>query len=69
MRDDGTGLGAECGDDGIGLISMRERARMVGGSLDLVSSAGAGTSVQVRIALASLAPPPQGAAPAREGAV
>ena len=69
VRDDGCGMGAERGSDGIGLISMRERARMVGGSLELVSSAGAGTSVQVRIALETLAAPPQGAALAQEGAV
>jgi signal transduction histidine kinase len=69
VRDDGCGMGAERGSDGIGLISMRERARMVGGSLELVSSAGAGTSVQVRIALETLAAPSQGAALAQEGAV
>jgi signal transduction histidine kinase len=47
VRDDGAGIG-EAGDPvktSLGLVSMRERVRLVGGTLDIVSRPGAGTSV------------------------
>lgn len=49
VRDDGRGFARE--DDrwrpGVGLASMRERARAIGGSATVTSSAGAGTTVTV----------------------
>jgi PAS domain S-box-containing protein len=51
--DDGRGLDllVEHATNGVGLISMRERARQVEGSLTLTSSPGLGTQVQVRVPL------------------
>ncbi|MFA4966012.1 MAG: sensor histidine kinase [Thermoleophilia bacterium] len=56
--DDGRGFGL--GDEGaraaeagrLGLLGMRERARSMGGSLIVATSPGAGTSIEVRAALA-----------------
>ena len=45
VRDDGTGFDAEKSPMSLGLLSMRERARAVGGTLRVVSSPGNGTSV------------------------
>ena len=46
MRDDGAGFdpGGQTRSGGLGLEGMAERARLVGGELDLRSSPGAGTS-------------------------
>ncbi|GAA3757186.1 response regulator [Terriglobus aquaticus] len=51
LRDDGPGFSVQDvrGRGGLGLISMQERARLVGGSLELVSRAGQGTTVVVRV--------------------
>ncbi len=54
VRDDGKGMAATSGHSGLGLGSMRERARGVGGRLDIVSAAGQGCSVALRLALSAL---------------
>lgn len=46
------------GQGGLGIISMQERARLVGGSLLLDSRAGEGTTVVVRVPLAAQHPGP-----------
>lgn len=56
VEDDGCGfdsnhLPAQADRRHLGLISMQERAEMLGGSLVVASAPGAGTSVQVRIPL------------------
>jgi PAS domain S-box-containing protein len=55
VTDDGHGFDPETTPDGlregIGLRSMRERAVMVGGWLDLVSRPGHGTTVEIRVPL------------------
>jgi signal transduction histidine kinase len=48
VRDDGVG-GAD--PDGSGLIGLRERAEALGGTLELTSPPGRGTSVHVRLPL------------------
>ncbi len=47
VRDDGRGLGESSADKraSLGLVSMRERVRLVGGKLDIVSRPNQGTSV------------------------
>jgi signal transduction histidine kinase len=49
VRDDGAGFDADANDahSGLGLSSMRERARLVGGSLRIRSRPGRGTSVSL----------------------
>lgn len=54
VRDDGRGMdGAEANAlDSLGIIGMRERAVLVGGTLSIESTPGAGTTVRVEIPLA-----------------
>ena len=50
VRDDGAGFDpAQVGGDGLGLKGMAERARLVGGELDVRSAPGGGTTVTLRI--------------------
>lgn len=50
VRDDGSGFSPETDTNGgFGLISMRERARLLGGSFVLFSEPGKGTRIQVKI--------------------
>ncbi|MGI5165984.1 GAF domain-containing sensor histidine kinase [Spirillospora sp. CA-253888] len=52
VADDGSGIGG--GDDqqgGLGLASMRERARSIGGTLSIDTSPGAGTAVRLEVPL------------------
>lgn len=51
VEDDGVGfeLDADATGGGFGLVGMKERAALVGGSLEIESSPGQGTSVLVRI--------------------
>ncbi|GEM_PF-356275 len=54
IEDDGRGfapdnLGHQANRDRLGLISMRERAEMIGGSLSIQATPGSGTSIDVRI--------------------
>ena len=48
VSDDGRGFGGEPGD-GLGLVGMRERARLAGGRLDVHSIAGRGTTIELRL--------------------
>ncbi len=51
VRDDGVGFDTAVvgGGDGLGLTSMRERAQMLGGTLDVRSAPGRGTHLQVNL--------------------
>jgi signal transduction histidine kinase len=49
VSDDGKGFDPEAGADGFGLIGMRERAELAGGSLELRSSPGEGTTIDAVI--------------------
>ena len=51
VRDNGMGFDPCACNEGHGLASLRERARSIGGELDLVSAKGAGTSVTMRLHL------------------
>jgi two-component system NarL family sensor kinase len=52
IEDDGLGLDAsDTAEDRHGLVGMNERARMLGGALDLSTSPGAGTRVRVTVPL------------------
>ena len=53
VRDDGVGFDAERSEQAarrLGLTSMRERARTVGGRLTVTSTPGGGTTVRVEVA-------------------
>ncbi len=52
--DDGIGFDSKAPSSGIGLTSMRERLRLVGGNLIVKSNPGAGTEVSAEIQLAAL---------------
>jgi two-component system sensor histidine kinase UhpB len=56
VEDDGNGFDAErafgAGEKGLGLVGMRERAMLVGGTLGIESHPGEGTTVVVRIPVA-----------------
>jgi signal transduction histidine kinase len=64
LRAEGDDLVAEVADDGrgygpgvapgIGLVSMRERATVLGGELEVDSTAGEGTIVRLRIPVSGL---------------
>jgi len=58
IEDDGCGFGAAAGSepaaersDGLGLAGMRERLALIGGTLEIESSPGAGTTLFARIPL------------------
>ncbi|MBC7808487.1 MAG: sensor histidine kinase [Akkermansiaceae bacterium] len=51
VRDDGEGFDTATASAGIGMTSMRERATGLGGSLDVESTPGQGTTVSVRLPL------------------
>jgi signal transduction histidine kinase len=48
IRDDGRGFDAADPPPGMGLTYLRQRAREAGGRLDVISSPGSGTTVQIR---------------------
>ena len=52
-----TGGAAPQGANGFGLVSMRERATLVGGELEIDSTPGAGTSIFVRVPLPAVLAP------------
>jgi signal transduction histidine kinase len=58
VRDDGIGFNVERLRSGLGLVGMSERAELVGGSVDIESAPGAGTTVRARFPL----PSPRGVA-------
>jgi PAS domain S-box-containing protein len=49
VRDDGRGFDPEEVREGIGLASMRERAKLVQGACDVISAPGAGTVIRVAV--------------------
>jgi len=51
IHDAGRGFNINDVQGGLGLISMRERARLIGGTLTIDSGPERGTSVQVRVPL------------------
>ena len=56
VEDDGVGFDAaraDAGHHGFGLVGMQERAALVGASLDIETTAGQGTTILVRMAVAS----------------
>jgi signal transduction histidine kinase len=58
VEDDGCGVGpVHVGSTGMGLLGMRERARALGGRLQIESRQGAGTAVSVHLPLLSGATP------------
>ncbi len=52
ITDDGAGIAPDA-PAGVGLVSLRERAAELGGSLDVTSGEGAGTTVRTRLPLAT----------------
>jgi len=46
IRDNGAGFEPSAGIEGLGLVSMRERLRLVGGNLSIISSPGQGTVIE-----------------------
>lgn len=51
IRDDGQGFDAAVAPSGMGLGNLRERARALGGRVEISSAPGAGTTVRVRVPL------------------
>jgi PAS domain S-box-containing protein len=51
IKDNGTGFDPAGSFSGIGIVSMRERLRMIGGSLGLQSSSGGGTAVTAEVSV------------------
>jgi signal transduction histidine kinase len=58
VEDDGVGFDAATvrSEPGLGLSSMEERVRLVQGQLTIVSAAGRGTTVEVRVPVARKEP-------------
>jgi signal transduction histidine kinase len=54
VSDDGEGFDPSAHRPGFGLLGMEERARLLGGSLDVKSAPGAGTRIVLRIEAASI---------------
>ncbi len=52
VEDDGVGFDTRAGHGGFGLLGMRERVAMVGGSLELTSAPGAGATMRAVIPVA-----------------
>ena len=51
VSDDGKGFDSEEESDGHGLVSMRERAKALGGDLEVISHNGDGTTVMLKVAV------------------
>ena len=49
VRDDGVGTAGPVRDAGFGLLGVRERASQLGGSVEVVSTPGSGTTVRVAV--------------------
>jgi signal transduction histidine kinase len=49
VTDDGRGFEPDASRTGLGLVTMEERARLAGGTLEIVSQRGGGTIVRVRV--------------------
>jgi signal transduction histidine kinase len=57
VRDDGRGFDGGTSTDGFGLLGMRERIALVGGTVELVSAPGEGTEVHAHVPLRRLRAP------------
>jgi signal transduction histidine kinase len=57
LRDDGNGFDRAACQEGLGLISMRERMRAIGGDLRIHSKPGTGTDLQATVTLVKHTPP------------
>lgn len=68
IRDDGVGMpeGRGLRDGGMGILGMRERALLLGGTLSVDSAPGRGTTIRVTLPRASLDGMDQSGPPARE---
>jgi signal transduction histidine kinase len=62
IHDDGKGFDTAATSGGMGLASMRERARAIGGNLTLTSSPGKGTHITLTVPVARLTIPAAGSA-------
>jgi two-component system sensor histidine kinase UhpB len=51
VRDDGCGLASLQHSSGLGIFGMRERAGLLGGTIDITSRSGQGTTVEARLPL------------------
>ena len=51
VEDHGRGLGTKIGRQGLGLVAMRERAELVGGSIEFGRPREGGTVVRLRVPL------------------
>jgi signal transduction histidine kinase len=51
IADDGRGMGSAAESRGLGLVAMRERAELVGGTIQFGEAAGGGTLVRLRVPL------------------
>jgi len=49
VRDDGCGFDPECPCDGFGLVGMRERIALAGGSMRVSSHAGGPTTIEALV--------------------
>jgi signal transduction histidine kinase len=49
VEDHGKGLGGQAGQQGIGVVAMRERAELLGGSLEFLRPAEGGTLLRLRV--------------------
>jgi signal transduction histidine kinase len=58
IRDTGVGFDTSLSPRGIGMVSMRERMRMAGGNLSVISAPGQGTEVTAEVRLPFLNIPP-----------
>lgn len=61
VRDDGVGNDALPDNAGLGVRSMRERARCLGGEVKFMSRSGEGTCIRLAVPLSTLCPSPGGA--------
>jgi signal transduction histidine kinase len=59
VRDDGVGFEPNLVREGFGLVGMRERAALLGGTLDVDSTRGSGTRVRAEIPLLTRAEDPE----------
>lgn len=57
VEDHGKGLDADPSRRGLGLVAMRERAELLGGTLELLRPRDGGTLVRLRVPIAALATP------------
>jgi signal transduction histidine kinase len=49
VEDHGTGLAASTGRRGLGIVAMRERAALVGGTLEFLRPVPGGTLIRLRV--------------------